>query len=132
MTEVALIHELSARHVVLVHDARDLRVRAPVGAVDEQMLDRLSEGKIGLRDRIGRVLATPRGLLERRVVRATHELDSGREEAMGREFAPGHETVRTALVQAEADLALYRMASTKSDSEDPTERGAGPGTQKCS
>ena len=75
---------------------------------------------------MGRVLATPPALLERRVLRARHELDAGRDEDTNRELAArAVETFRAALVQAEADLALYRMASTKSDSETRPSEGLG-------
>lgn len=127
MSMAELIRELSSRQVSLASGARDLRVRAPAGAVNGELLARLREEKLVLRDRLARVLSTPRELLERRVVRASKEIRSGKD-SMGRALtSSGLEMARAALVDSEADLVLARMAP-QNNSEVLTRQGAGPGT----
>ncbi len=126
-----LIRELSACQVQVRLDPKDrgLRISAPPGAIDGRLLDRLRAVKPVMCDRLARVLTLPSDLLERRVACAEEEIRSGCDSRDGRELTDSElATVKSALAEAEADLALSHMASrSQNDSESPTQRGAEPG-----
>ena len=131
MSVAELIRELSACQAQVRLDPKvpGLRISAPPGAIDERLLDRLRVAKPGMCDRLARVLTIPCSLFERRMVRAQEEIRSGCDSVTGRELIHSElATVKSALAEAETDLALSRMASRyQNDSGDPTQRGAGPG-----
>ena len=132
MSLAELIRELSACQVQVRLDPKDrgLRISAPPGAIDGRLLDRLRVVKPVMCDLLARVLTLPSDLLGRRVACAEEEIRSGCDSRDGRELT-GSElaTVKSALAEAEADLALSHMASrSQNDSRNPTQRGAGPGT----